>query len=136
MSIAVRAAVAGGLVSLLVAATVTAAQQPLAEITVQGQRDVFANNEAKLVTRTRQVSYKDLSLATSSGAAELQKRVSDAAEDLCHQLLALYPPEVSGGFMHTSGNCVAEATADAMKQANTVIAAAKHSPASPAAGGG
>ena len=106
-------------------ATAHAAQQGLPELVVQGQRDVFNNNEAKLVTRAQRVSYSDLKLATPSGADDLQKRVSAAAEEVCHQLAALYPPEVSGGFQHTSENCVKDATTNAMEQADKLIAAAK-----------
>ena len=125
MSIVLRTAVAAGLAGLVMAATVTAAQQPSAEISVQGQRDVFANNEAKLITRTQRVRYADLNLTTPTGPEELKKRVRDAAEDLCRQLLNLYPPEASGGFQHTAENCVTNAIADATQQVSTVVAAAK-----------
>jgi UrcA family protein len=67
------------------------------------------------------VSYANLDLATSAGAAELEKRVGETAKEACAQIDAADPIDMSDS---DNISCVKEATAGAMKQARAAIAAA------------
>jgi UrcA family protein len=68
------------------------------------------------------VSYANLDLTTSSGAAELKSRVADAARKACERVDAADPVD----FMDTDDfSCVREATKGALKQVNAAIAAAQ-----------
>jgi UrcA family protein len=71
----------------------------------------------------RVVSYANLDLSTASGAAELKKRVSRAAQEACNELVAADPIDLADG----NGNptCVKETTDGAMDQVNAAIATAK-----------
>jgi UrcA family protein len=73
------------------------------------------------------VSYANLNLATSSGAAELEKRVSETAKEACARLDAADPLDMSDS---DNISCVRETTAGAMKQARAAIAAAANGSAS------
>jgi UrcA family protein len=68
------------------------------------------------------VNYKDLDLATNSGAVELQKRIKDTATQICGQLKKLYPDSVD-----TDPPCVEAAVSKATTQAKKLIAAAESS---------
>jgi UrcA family protein len=71
----------------------------------------------------RVASYADLDLSTTSGAAELKKRVSEAAQAACKALVDTDPIDLADN----DGNitCVTEATGGAMQQVNAAIATAK-----------
>ena len=71
----------------------------------------------------RAVSYANLDLFTSSGAAELQKRVRETAKEACETLSAADPLDAPDD----DGTCVRDATAGAMKQVTAAIAAASGS---------
>jgi UrcA family protein len=71
----------------------------------------------------RAVSYANLDLSTSSGAAELQKRVRETAKEACETLSAADPLDAPDD----DGTCVRDATAGAMKQVTAAIAAASGS---------
>ena len=75
------------------------------------------------------VSYANLDLSTSAGAAELKKRVRETAKKDC-QALQLAADPIS--LLDDDSTCVRDATAGAMVQANAAIAAASsgsaHSP--------
>ncbi|MDB6102656.1 MAG: hypothetical protein JWO52_2655 [Gammaproteobacteria bacterium] len=70
----------------------------------------------------RVVSYANLDLSTATGAAELKKRVSEAAREACKELVAADPIDLADG----NGNptCVSETTDGAMEQVNAAIATA------------
>ena len=70
----------------------------------------------------RPVSYADLDLTTPSGAAELNKRVTEAAKRACEQLHTAYLIDPSDTDVTS---CVRAATGGALKQANAAIVAAR-----------
>jgi UrcA family protein len=70
----------------------------------------------------RQVSYADLDLTTPSGAAELNRRITEAAKEDCEQLDTADPIDLS----YTDGaSCVKAATDGALKQVKAAIVAAR-----------
>jgi UrcA family protein len=69
----------------------------------------------------RAVSYTNLDLSKTSDAAELKERIEEAAKDVCKQLDAAAPLDVSDDDNTT---CVRDATAGAMSQVKAAIAAA------------
>jgi UrcA family protein len=66
----------------------------------------------------RKVSYADLDLTTASGAAELMKRVSEAAKEACEQVRTADPLVLSD---MDGAACVRTATGGALKQAKAAI---------------
>jgi UrcA family protein len=70
----------------------------------------------------RTVSYADLDLTTPSGAAELNRRVTEAAKEDCEQLDTADPIELSDTD-HAS--CVRTATDGVLKQVKAAIVAAQ-----------
>jgi UrcA family protein len=87
---------------------------------VVGRSSIGAPIEVMSVSRS--VSYADLDLTKTADAAELKKRISDAAKDACNYLFSrerglTLPPVTS------SRSCMKEATSEAMMLANEVIAA-------------
>jgi UrcA family protein len=71
----------------------------------------------------RVVSYANLDLSTVAGAAELKKRVSEAAKQACKELVDADPIDLADD----DGNltCVRETTAGAMEQVNAAITTAR-----------
>ena len=67
------------------------------------------------------VSYANLDLTTPSGAAELKRRVTDAAKEACARVDRADPVDLSD----SDETCVRTATNGGMKQANSAIAAAR-----------
>ena len=78
----------------------------------------------------RTVSYADLDLTTSSGAAELNRRVTEAAKEDCKQLDAADPIDLSDT---DDFSCIKAAADRAMKQVKAAIVAAQTSSATRAA---
>jgi UrcA family protein len=70
----------------------------------------------------RAVSYADLDLTTTSGTAELMRRVNVAAEDACRQVVTAYRVDLSDT---DDTSCVSAAKDGGLKQANDAIAAAR-----------
>jgi UrcA family protein len=68
------------------------------------------------------VSYADLDLTTTSGTAELKRRVSEAAEDACQQVDTPYSMDPSDT---DDTSCVTTAKDGGLQQANNAIAAAR-----------
>lgn len=66
-----------------------------------------------------QVNYKDLDLATTSGADTLKARIREAAKSACADLDSLYPA------LAPERDCALKAADDAMPQVNAAIAAAQ-----------
>lgn len=110
---------------LALAGAVMAAEQPTEiTITATGETKVVVGRSAygtpiEEVTLTRRVSYADLDLSKSAGAAELEKRVNQTARDACKELDARYPFEPT-----TADECMRSATRKAMDEAHVAIAAA------------
>jgi UrcA family protein len=78
----------------------------------------------------RVVSYANLDLSTAADAAELKKRVSEAAKQACKELVDADPIDLADD----DGNltCVTETTDRAMQQVNAAVAAARIDSARPA----
>jgi UrcA family protein len=70
----------------------------------------------------RTVNYADLDLTTPSGAAELNKRVAEAAKEDCEQLDTADPIDLSDT---DDFSCVRAATDGALKQVKAAIVAAR-----------
>jgi UrcA family protein len=71
----------------------------------------------------RVASYADLDLSTPSGAAELKRRVTEAAKTACRDMVDADPIDLADGEGNMS--CVTGATDRAMAQVNAAIATAK-----------
>jgi UrcA family protein len=71
----------------------------------------------------RVVSYANLDLSTAAGAAELKRRVSEAAKQACRELVDADPIDLADD----DGNltCVRQTTDGAMQQMNAAIATAR-----------
>ena len=133
------------LTALAVAVTSGAAMaqqdDELQEVTITATREVErtvgrtpTGRQVDVIRMTRTVSYADLDLATRAGAAELEKRIDDAAKKDCKDLFTLYPGGSSGGIgnLGTEGPCVKNAVDAAMVQAKAAMAAADKAAASKA----
>jgi UrcA family protein len=68
------------------------------------------------------VSYANLDLTTPSGAAELKRRVTEAANEVCKQVDEADPLDLSD---IDDFSCVRAATDGALKQVKAVIVAAR-----------
>jgi UrcA family protein len=66
----------------------------------------------------RTVSYADLDLATTSGATELIRRVTEVAKEACEQVHNADPVDLSG---MDDASCVSTATDGPLKQAKAAI---------------
>ena len=116
-------------VALLAGVSVNAVviAQEMGEVTVQASRVV-----KKVIGRTSSgvpiedislsygVSTTGLDLSSSAGAAELKKRVTEAANAACKELGRQYPEATT-----TDAECVKNATDKAMVKVNDLVAAAK-----------
>jgi UrcA family protein len=121
--------VAIGLLAGIAVNAVVIAQE-MGEVTVQAQRVVkkrigttASGVPIEDVSLSYGVSTKDLNLASSAGATELQKRISDAAKAACKELGRQIPTSTSSD----DAECTKAATAKAMVKANELIAAAQSS---------
>lgn len=116
-------------VGLLAGVSISAAvmAEEMGEVTVQASRVVkkvigttFSGVPIEEVSLSYGVSTAGLDLATSAGAAELQKRVANAASAACKELGRQFP-----GSTPTGPECVKNATDKAMVKVNELVAAAK-----------
>jgi UrcA family protein len=73
----------------------------------------------QVVSMSTPVSYSDLDLTTQSGAAELRKRIGDAAKAACGNFKTKYPLT---NYKTSDRECVKDATMEAMAVATLVIA--------------
>ncbi len=107
---------------LALAGAVMAVEQPTEiTITATGETKVVVGRSAygtpiEEVTLTRRVSYADLDLSKTAGAAELEKRVNQTAKDACKELDARYPFEPKA-----ADECMRSATKKAMDQVHAVV---------------
>jgi UrcA family protein len=103
-----------------------AQQSDLTEVKIEATRSVTRVGTStigapiELVQVIRRVSYKDLDIATASGAAELQKRIHDTAQSACKQLDTLYPLE-----RVDTASCVKDAVNGSTAQVQAAIASAE-----------
>jgi UrcA family protein len=80
-------------------------------------------NTTEVMTITHRVEVADLDLTMYADVKELEKRIADKAKVACEQLAALYPtanPDIPG--------CVRDAVANAMEQAEQLIAVVNKKP--------
>jgi UrcA family protein len=75
------------------------------------------------ISLSRKVSFAGLDLTKHADVVEFEKRINDVAKEACKQLNTLYP-EALYPPVDTDLDCVKEAVADGLKQANRVIASA------------
>lgn len=124
----VSAAVAAVAAALL---STTAAAQKTEEVTVEAARIVTKPSahqlpgglEVKDVTLSYGIGYAGLDLATSAGAAELEKRVHDAALQACKEIGRQYPDSTPG-----DADCAKAAAAKAMVKVHEAVNAASKKP--------
>ncbi len=76
----------------------------------------------ELIQLSRRVSYADLDLSSTQGAAVLDKRIEATARAACQQLKTLYPLEQ---WDTDTSTCVADAVRDAKKQAEVALMEAR-----------
>jgi UrcA family protein len=72
------------------------------------------------------VSYAGLDLASAVGAAEIEKRVNDAAKEACKEIAAQHPNQE---FTTSEAECAKAAAGKAMVKARALIAEAGKQPA-------
>jgi UrcA family protein len=101
--------------------------QQVSEVVVEAPRAQVTHSSAngiptEVITIKHRVSYKDIDISNYSGAKVLEQRIKDAAKEACKQIKTLYPNEL---VTMDESACAQAATADAMVQANTAIAAAR-----------
>jgi UrcA family protein len=116
-------------VALLAGVSVNAVvvAQEMGEVTVQASRvvkKVIGTTSSGIPIEDISLSYgvstTGLDLSSSAGAAELKKRVTQAANAACKELGRQYPEATT-----TDAECVKSATDKAMVKVNDLIAAAK-----------
>jgi UrcA family protein len=118
--------VAVGLLAGVALSAVVIADE-MGEVTVQASRVVkkvlgttASGVPIENISLSYGVSTSGLDLSSSAGAAEMQKRVSDAAAAACKELGRQYP-----GTSTSDAECVKKATDKAMARVNELVAAAK-----------
>ena len=104
-----------------------AAAQSAKEVKIQAQRVINAKVIAHItgggkiieLTLSYPVSFADLDITSVSGAAELEKRVKDAARAACEEIGSKYP-----GATPSDAVCAQKAAAKAMGEVRKLVAAA------------
>jgi UrcA family protein len=136
LSLRTKSAALGALVGVFAITSQGFAQQASATPEATEEIRIMAPGEAerKIVGRTsigapievislsRPVSYADLDLRRQADAAELEKRISDAAKATCKQLDATYPESSLYQSIPADQDCFKTATSKAMAMAKLVIA--------------
>ncbi len=117
----------------LLACTVAGAparSEPLEGVNVEASRVIKetvgrAPNSAPIqaISLSYRVTYADLDLATTDGAAKLEKRVQDAAMAACKEISKMYPLATPDDMA-----CARKAAADAMVKVKEAVAAAGKAP--------
>jgi UrcA family protein len=106
-----------------------AAPEPTQEITVVAPYVVQKKEVGRtatgipiqVVSMSTPVSYSDLDLTKQSDAAELQKRIVDAAKAACGKFKTRFP---LANYKTSDRECIKDATMEATAVANLVIAGA------------
>lgn len=118
------------MIVFVVASAAAVAQQkdPVREIKVHtGKVDVTTLDSVDGIPTERfnvqrVVSYANLDLSTASGAAELKKRLSQAAKEACKELVEADPIDLADEDANIT--CVRETTDRALEQASAAITTA------------
>ena len=105
-----------------------AATQNAKEVKIQAQRVINEKVIARItgggkiieLTLSYPVSFADLDITSISGAAELQKRVKDAARAACEEIGSKYPNATPSDAV-----CAQKAGAKAMGDVRKLVAAAR-----------
>ena len=106
-----------------------AVAQELQEIVVTGKGEVAVTPAGRTTTGvpivdmsiSYGVSYAGLDLASAAGAAEIEKRVNDAAREACREISARRPLQQ---FTTSEAQCVRAAVDKAMVRVHELVAAA------------
>jgi UrcA family protein len=99
--------------------------QQSADVIVQAERPEITikmpvhGSPVKVISLAQHVSYGDLNLTTPAGAAELERRVTEAAAAVCRKLDKVYPDSRPKG--HT---CTEITVKDAMRKMHAASMAA------------
>jgi len=103
--------------------------EDMGEVTVQASRvvkKVIGTTSSGVPIEDISLSYgvstAGLDLSTSAGAAEMQKRIGNAATAACKELGRQYPNSTT-----SDAECVKKATDKAMAKVNELVASAKKS---------
>jgi UrcA family protein len=99
----------------------SALTQPMEEVTVKAAREVTVGRTStgvpiKEISIESTVNYADLDLTTDADAAELGKRIRDAATSSCKDIFVQFPVQGS-----TDKSCIKKAVDGAMVQAKAAI---------------
>jgi UrcA family protein len=105
------------------------------EVTIQGKQvqvtktvgRPYSGEPIDRYTFTTPVNYDNLDLSTPAGAAELKKRVAEAAKQGCQELQQVAAPM---DLLADDETCVRESTAEGMVKARAAITATKSANAS------
>jgi UrcA family protein len=123
-------AAGGALAAALIGATAIA--QKSEEVVVQASRivttgvgrDAATGAPINDITLSYGVSYSGLDLASTAGAAELEKRVNDAAQQACKEIGRQYPQSTPA-----DAECAKAASAKAMVRVHELVNTAAKKPA-------
>jgi UrcA family protein len=120
------AAAVGVAASILIGRVAIA--QSVEEVTVQAKRDLTTSVVGRTssgipladISVSHEASMAGLDLASNAGAAELAKRVSDAARAACREIGRRYPDAAPG-----DAECAKAAADEAMVEVRKLVAAAQ-----------
>jgi UrcA family protein len=131
MNPAFHVALTGGILLCMSGAVFAQDAQPSEEVTVLApyvvEKKVMKTSPGSIhspvlaISTERHVSYSDLDLSKPEDAAKLESRIIDAAKEACAALDKQYPVQVYVPVGR--GNCVKDATREALSTARVIIAA-------------
>ena len=118
---------AGASAAVLMVSGIAAAQNAK-EVKIQAERAINEKVTAHItgggkiieLTLSYPVSFADLDITSVTGAAELEKRVKDAARAACEEIGSKYP-----GATPSDAVCAQKAAAKAMGEVRKMVAAAQ-----------
>ena len=125
---AVLTRLAAGAVAAVFMVSGIAAAQNAREVKIQAQRVINEKVVARItgggkiieLTLSYPVSFADLDITSVTGAAELKKRVEDAAREACEEIGSKYPNATPSDTV-----CAQRATAKALEEVRKLVAAAR-----------
>lgn len=119
--------ISAGAVGAFLASGISVAQQMDAinvsgtrNVDVQVERDTNGTASYKILSLTYGVKIAGLDLTTAAGAAEIEKRVNDAALAACREIGQQYPTSTPG-----DEQCAKQAVRKSMLKAHQLIDAAR-----------
>ena len=127
MKTALTRVVGGASVALFMVSGIAAAQNAK-EVKIQAQRVINEKVIAHItgggkiieLTLSYPVSFADLDITSVTGAAELEKRVNDAARAACEEIASKYPSATPSNAV-----CAEKAAAKAMTEVRKMVAAVR-----------